>query len=748
MLPHCLGCPASEAPAVAPEEVVADSCYSGHRSPGSPRPGDGKRRMALPLGDNVWQSLEQQITDFMVQQEESKRVLALIAEEQDSFIADLHSFVKDQAKEQSTWQAKPSSPRQAQAQGDVAEPISMDWDVYSSANDRTLTSSSSPWESGGKESGGKHVHGFRQAVMDTATSRSSQYTNMRDSSFPVVDLSHYNNNNSGRISGTRTVVNVPPIRDGVRPWFSAVVAWLLGWRFFEPIMGFVIALNAANIGWSINRELQHQDTEFQEVLETVFLVIFSVELALRFVVKGLKCLKVLANAFDFILVTVTVITQVIKPLLELWGSAEMVQYLEQLMILRMMRLLRLARAVRLVASMRSLWKLVQGLMHCFTTMVSAMLLILICIYIFACFGAELIAKPFGGDVEVGFIIRSQFSSLPQILLTLFQFISMDSTAAVYVPLIQRSPALAIYFLLLLVVVAIALMNLITALIVEDAISSAHMDEEMQAFYTRQKLKQLTPALRALFRSLDKSGDGLVEIKEVVHSLKQGLSIPKELQEILNPARMVDLFEALDADQSGDLSESEFVEGLSSVALSDVPLETMQTLHLLRTLRKEVRRGQIDTRRSMFRINLHGHRGSIESYANTDEGRGSLSTFGTVQHGHGKRVTVDSNPWEIPPRGSDFEENDDLQRKMPDRSTGVSPWVQGCDEELDAVAEEDPKRCSQRSSADGDDTSAKPGAEPGLLPEGPEELPEQANESPSPRGREKGQMDDTHSSLSV
>lgn len=589
------------------------------------------------LSESVWHDLDRQIAAFAARQEDSKRLVESMAQEQKSFIMDLHCFVKDQVRGRSpcaerqagrpSWQSREQPAKdlervqspgveQARVRSPSSEPskdcISVcdvsihrpplrlqadeHRDPSSQSSVRALGSNAKEFTGLSERSAKRRGLGwnlFGTSARDSEGDRStSPKRGWRDATsqplwLPTVSLSHYNN----EVSVTASIVepvHIPSIKNGLRAWWHGVAAWLLAWRFFEPFMGIVIALNSANIGWSINRELLGEPTGVQEVIEGVFLCIFVLEIALRFYVEGPRCLRSGANAFDFVLVVITAVTQIAKPLLGLVRSGSVARYLEQLIILRMMRLLRLARAVRLVASFNSLWRLVQGIMHCFSTMVSALVLIFICIYIFACFGAEFISKPFMGDREVGEIIDRQFSTLPQILLTLFQFVSMDSTAAIYVPLIQHSPALSLYFLPLLVVVAIALMNLITALIVEDAISNSRMDEEMSAFYTRRKLKVLTPALRQLFRSLDKSGDGLIEVQEVVQSIKQGVHIPPELQELLSPARMIDLFEALDSDHSGDLSESEFVNGMGCVAFADVSLETIQILHHLRSLREDLR----------------------------------------------------------------------------------------------------------------------------------------------------------------
>ena len=64
--------------------------------------------------------------------------------------------------------------------------------------------------------------------------------------------------------------------------------------------------------------------------------------------------------------------------------------------------------------------------------------------------------------ETEFIINEYFDSLGKTVMTLMQFVTLDSLATIYFPLIVARPALLCYFLPILVFVSIGLMNLVTA----------------------------------------------------------------------------------------------------------------------------------------------------------------------------------------------------------------------------------------------------------------------------------------------
>lgn len=548
------------------------------------------------------QELEGRMQAILTRQQASQELWNSIVQEQNALFAEMRQYLKWQseaAKLENTAQVQPSQ-----------LPMDMDVDM----NDAPRLASPGPTRVETVQSG--------WASDSVDLDGPQQDAIFSEESGIHVGLGDYQSSNLARLTGRSLdtkMVTCPKCKDGCGNWIVGVCSVILSWDYFEPFILAVIFLNAVNIGWTIDRELREEDITLQDTIETIFMCIFIVEVAMRMIVKGCRSFRSPAIMFDFGLVVITGLTQILAPVVGAWDRSNTL--LQQVLILRMMRLLRLARAVRLVATFRPLWKLAKGLSNCFTTMFSALVLIFITIYLFACIGAEFVAKLHRDDPdpEVSSLINLHFSSMPKILLTLMRFTTMDSTSSFYGPLVYRSPWLVLYFLPLFVIVAIAMMNLITALLVEDSLNSAKMDQEMKSVFAREKIKHLKPALRTLFQSIDVSGDGIIEVKEVVQSMRSGLKIPPELHDIVNPARMLDLFEALDVDNSGDLNEAEFVEGMCCVAVAEMPRETMQVLQLLRSLRREVRR---TTRQPMMSRGLTGSlrpKGGLLPHANSGMG---------------------------------------------------------------------------------------------------------------------------------
>jgi len=260
------------------------------------------------------------------------------------------------------------------------------------------------------------------------------------------------------------------------------------------------------------------------------------------------------------------------------------------LMLRVLRLLRLVRVVRLVKVCRPVWHLVAGLRKCLSTMMSACLLLFLVIYMFACFGAELITKQYRGDAEVGAVVATHFSSLPKIIMTLFQFVSMDGASDIYGPLVSRNPLLVVYFLLLVVVVSFALMNLMTAVVVDGALTSTvQKDQAIMKHYSRMRLKAVNPALKELFRKIDSRGNrnGFVEVRELKQAVEMGIEMPAVIRDMVMHGRLLDIFDLFEANDDDGLTEEEFVGGFSCLTLGDVPSDTMHLLHVLRGIKREV-----------------------------------------------------------------------------------------------------------------------------------------------------------------
>lgn len=113
-------------------------------------------------------------------------------------------------------------------------------------------------------------------------------------------------------------------------------------------------------------------------------------------------------------------------------------------------------------------------------------------------------------------------------------------------------------------------------------SQSAEDAEERLLFLRMKIKKVVPDIEAAFDKLDQDGRqylSLEDLREAAHS--GDLRMPDDVMEFVDPAKLVDLFWFLDTSVSGEVSRSEFIHGIKSLIMSEVPVETTQILELLR-----------------------------------------------------------------------------------------------------------------------------------------------------------------------
>jgi len=218
-------------------------------------------------------------------------------------------------------------------------------------------------------------------------------------------------------------------------------------------------------------------------------------------------------------------------------------------------------------------------------MVSTSGLIFLWLYIFACVAVEIITTDpdLLANPVTAQIVERQFGSLPRSTLTLLQFVTLDAIGSVYYPLVMEKPILFFYFLPLLMFLSIALMNLVTAVLVEHALEHASQEAEQARVRKKQEIKATLPDLLEVFCDLDLDESGSLTRDEVAHVPLDVL--PPKVLENVSVDSMEDLFEMLDVDGGGSLSQAEFLEGLLSLLLLDVPIWAIQLQKLLMPVRK-------------------------------------------------------------------------------------------------------------------------------------------------------------------
>jgi len=365
----------------------------------------------------------------------------------------------------------------------------------------------------------------------------------------------------------------------------------------------IICANSISIGfqsnYSINFDQYKQEIQILEILDYVFLSIYVIELSFRIIGRGREVLENHWVQFDVVLVTLgllsAVLTAVIEVAASLWGAGKDVRdWVQNMTLLRILRLFRMVRAVRTLGKWKTLWKLVKGMLNGLETMVSTLVMIIFTLFVFACFGVELISRntTLATHSETELLLKERFNTLWNIMWTLLQFVLVDGINDIYLPIITVEPWLGMYFGLLCVFLSLMLANLVTAVLVEDAITASQMDNKMAKELRQRTLTALEPKMRRAFQTLDGDNDGLVLFEDFLRFDFSDMDELDQLQQHLRPEVIAELYDVLDDDDSGTITEKEFIEGMMQLALSDVDLELAQIKGLVKQCKRSTKKVQI------------------------------------------------------------------------------------------------------------------------------------------------------------
>jgi len=100
---------------------------------------------------------------------------------------------------------------------------------------------------------------------------------------------------------------------------------------------------------------------------------------------------------------------------------------------------------------------------------------------------------------------------------------------------------------------------------------------------------LAPCLENVFDGMDSLRVGRLSLESVMlqlPSVKLPKGMPKKLCQMIQGERLMDIFSCV-IDDGGAMSKREFVNVICELACSDVDVETMQMLHLLRHIQARV-----------------------------------------------------------------------------------------------------------------------------------------------------------------
>eukprot|EP00929_Paragymnodinium_shiwhaense_P026829 TRINITY_DN1586_c0_g3_i1.p1 TRINITY_DN1586_c0_g3~~TRINITY_DN1586_c0_g3_i1.p1 ORF type:complete len:746 (-),score=139.57 TRINITY_DN1586_c0_g3_i1:183-2420(-) len=354
---------------------------------------------------------------------------------------------------------------------------------------------------------------------------------------------------------------------------------------FDYCSALFILANSVVVGANTDYVAQNIGAELPgvfRIFDLLFCAVFTAELALKLFVHRLNFYFLQDfkwNVFDTILVCMQLFEEILAAAV---GTAETasapvdngpvgaagdeagaegeagssgigmnLSFMRVLRILRLVRIVRLFRVLRVIGELRTI---VASIIGCLKPLLSAMLLLLLMIYVVGVFFTQAVSTHLLEDptAEPNPALKENFGSLGQSLFSLFQCVlgGMDWGDVANPLTHEMSTAYGLVFAFYIVFAVLAMMNVMTGVFVEAALAISKRDEEV---YMVNHMKQL-------LKVTDVDDSGEVSWEE----FQAQLDNPDMLEYFkcidVDPSEGQSLFNILDTEETGALEAAQFVSG--------------------------------------------------------------------------------------------------------------------------------------------------------------------------------------------
>lgn len=396
---------------------------------------------------------------------------------------------------------------------------------------------------------------------------------------------------------------------------------------FEIFIGVVMAINGLVIGiqTSANAGEDLLLDMLLDLLEHCFTFTFVVEITMRFMSSGWIWIWSTANFCDAMVLLCTGII----PVWILSPAGVESSGVRTAQVLRVLRLVRVIRLVRQLPFFRILWELIQGVLDCGRILLWTYVVVGSLLYVFAIFGTYLMSRnpTYEGDP----IAEKYFGDIGAAMVTCFQTLTLDSWHSIARPLMAKSWVACFFFVLLIMVTTLCLLNLITAVIVNNAFSRKMQDVELQAAIMKEQAIKEIEDLKEIFAEIDEDGSGSLSHEEYEQAVKHNERVGMKLQLLdVQPNEWDEIWTILD-DGGNDVTVEQFCSVLRALQGEARAKDSFSVVQRVRRLELRIRMLRERTHRlRTYNVSIKGkvHLIRQDVFALLQEVRGFLENVGT------------------------------------------------------------------------------------------------------------------------
>jgi len=338
-------------------------------------------------------------------------------------------------------------------------------------------------------------------------------------------------------------------------------------RPYELCIMFVLSVNSLVIGWQTQyAALHHHPPASEDISENVFCAIFLLELLARLASEGFK--MYIATDWSWNLFDSVVVATMVAERIASWVSGSNIEELSDISIWRVMRVVRVVRILNVIRVMRffcELRMMVTSIMRSTKSLIWVVLILSVVFYIFGiCLVQGVVAfcrSEDKWDSSDTVVLRDYFGTLDRSFLALFQAMAGGVSWGELLDSLRPLPfAYTVIFLFFIAFAIFGVVNIVTAVFVENAIHNGISDRDTLVEDEMKEKKKYVEKIKVLFQDLDFDGGGTIGLEE----FNQAVSDPQTVALInaigLDITDVQSLFLLLDRDQSGVIDIEEFLVG--------------------------------------------------------------------------------------------------------------------------------------------------------------------------------------------
>lgn len=288
-----------------------------------------------------------------------------------------------------------------------------------------------------------------------------------------------------------------------------------------------------------------------------FTALFLLDWALRVFAFGWVWVFELGNALETIIVYLVAVPLWILNPLGFYTTSTIT--LRSFTVLKLARLSTLAKQVRLKPNYKPAWVLFHGLVSSGQPMLWTFVVGLLIIYIGGVVSTQLIgSNPQFADDD---LVQELFGNPLKSMYSMLQVMTLDHwVESIAKPVIEGNPGLMIFFVMYIAIAVFVFWNLVTAMIIDNAMGLAEQDQQNQAAEMEEDKKQELKQLARIFLELDEEGHGKLTIHEFLNAAKNKKVMQMLEVMAIDFSELQAVWNVLD-DGDGELTVLEFANGM-------------------------------------------------------------------------------------------------------------------------------------------------------------------------------------------